>query len=240
MHNNWAFSQLKQAAPNISAGIVSADFMHLAEATSELSAAGVAALHFDVMDGCFTPQMTGGPPWVKGIRHENMVKDVHLMIRDPLTRLPEYVAAGADVITLHAEMNGDLGSALDFIHGAQNANDSQRGVMCGLALFPETPLTALEKHLDQCQMLVLLAVDPRAGAKQPPLEMIAERARAARQLLNSADHETLLCVDGGVKVENIDAFAAMQPDLVVSGSALFKGGAPQQTAQTMLKGLARA
>src|SRR5207249_2784123 len=95
-------ARLASLAPTISVGILTADLMALGADLARLDGTGVALLHFDVKDGCFTPMMTFGPPLVKAVRTP-LLKDVHLMIDEPLEKLGDYVAGGADVVTVHAE-----------------------------------------------------------------------------------------------------------------------------------------
>src|SRR5205823_1466167 len=132
---------------------------------ARLDGTGVPLLHFDVMDGCFTPMMTIGPPLVKAVRTP-LWKDVHLMIEEPLEKLGDYVAAGADVVTVHAESCTHVHRVLQRLGTMENANDPARGIVRGLALNPGTPLEVLEPLLDELDLVHLLAINPGWGGQK--------------------------------------------------------------------------
>jgi ribulose-phosphate 3-epimerase len=208
--------------PVLSVGIVSADPMNLDGATRALAEAGVRAVHFDVMDGHFAPQLTAGPFFVKGIRTP-LLKDVHLMIEEPLDSVDEYVAAGADIVTVHVESCRHVHRVLQRLRELTNANDPERGVLRGLALNPSTPVSAVEPFLDEVDLVLVLAVNP-GFSKQGFLARAIDRFAAVREMVKRLGRRVLVGMDGGVTRKTIDAIAAVHPDLVVSGSAVFEGG----------------
>jgi len=195
----------------------------------------VPLLHFDVMDGCFTPMMTLGPPLVKAVRTP-LLKDVHLMIEEPLERLGDYVAAGADVVTVHAESCTHIHRVLQRLGTMENANDRARGLVRGVALNPGTPLEVLEPLLDEVDLVHLLAINPGWGG-QKFLPATMGRIADVRRLLVRAGRRILLGVDGGITRENVGTLAGSGVDLVVTGSAVFDGKAPAENARTMLAAL---
>ena len=154
-----ALARLASLAPTLSVGILTADLLALGADVARLEGTGVGMLHVDVMDGCFTPMMTVGPPLVKALRTP-LLKDVHLMIQDPLEKLDDYVAAGADVVTVHAESCTHIHRVLQRLGTMQNANDPARGIVRGLALNPGTPIEAIVPLLDEIDLLLLLAINP--------------------------------------------------------------------------------
>ena len=209
--------------------------MALGADLARLDGTGVALLHFDVMDGCFTPMMTFGPPLVKAVRTP-LLKDVHLMIDEPLEKLGDYVAGGADVVTVHAESCTHIHRVLQRLGTMENANDPARGIVRGVALNPGTPIAVLEPLLDELDLVHLLAINPGwGGQKFLPATMC--RIATARRLLERAGRRILLGVDGGITRDNIRTLAGTGVDLVVTGSAVFDGKAPAENARAMLAAL---
>ena len=209
--------------------------MALGADLARLDGTGVALLHFDVMDGCFTPMMTFGPPLVKAVRTP-LLKDVHLMIDEPLEKLGDYVAAGADVVTVHAESCTHIHRVLQRLGTMENANDPARGIVRGVALNPGTPLAVLEPLLDELDLVHLLAINPGWGG-QKFLPATMGRIASVRRLLERAGRRILLGVDGGITRDNIGTLAGTGVDLVVTGSAVFDGKAPAENARAMLAAL---
>jgi ribulose-phosphate 3-epimerase len=211
--------------------------MSLGTELTQLEKAGIKAIHFDVMDGCFTPMLTIGPPFIKAIKTD-LLKDVHLMIKDPDDKAHDYVTAGADAVTVHLEACGDAKRLLCELGKMENANSSGRGVIRGVAVNPGTPVEEVEPLLDEVEMITLLAVDPVAG-KNPTMDETRKRAAAVKDMLSGAKKDILLCIDGGVKRGNIGEYATMGADILVSGSALFAGGAVSENAGAMLAAMRR-
>lgn len=229
---------LRAMAPTISVGVLTADLMHLDEELAQLNGTGVQVLHFDVMDGCFTPMMTVGPPYVKGVR-TNLLKDVHLMIEEPLEKVADYVAAGADIITVHAESCIHIHRVLQFLGKCSNANDLDRGIVRGVALNPGTPLTVLEPLMDEVEMITLVAINPGWGG-QDFLPSTFGRIRQVKEMIQESGGDILLCVDGGIKKSNIRGIARAGADLIVTGSAVFDGKTPHENAKFMLSSVREA
>jgi len=228
-------NRLASLAPTISVGILTADLMALGADLARLDGTGVPLLHFDVMDGVFCPMTTFGPPLVKAVR-TSLLKDVHLMIDEPLEKLDDYVAAGADVVTVHAESTTHIHRVLQRLGAMQNANEPARGIVRGLALNPGTPLTVLEPVLDELDFVHLLAINPGwGGQKFAPATM--GRIAAARRLLDATGRRLLLGVDGGITRANVAALAGTGVDIVVTGSAVYDGNAPAENARAMLAAL---
>ena len=233
-----AFERIRAAAPTISVGMMTADLLRLGEELEQLGPAGVELVHFDVMDGHFTPTMTIGPPLVKAVKTP-LLKDVHLMIEEPLQTVTEYVAAGADVVTIQAESCRHPHRVLQALGQMENANDPARGIVRGVAVNPGTPLEVLDPLLGDCELVMLLAVNPGWGG-QSFIPSTAERARRLRERLDGLDRDVLLCVDGGVKRDNVGAITQLGADLIVTGSAVFDGVDPEGNARAMLDAVRRA
>jgi ribulose-phosphate 3-epimerase len=230
-----AFDLLRSCTPTISAGILAADFMDLRSALDLLERANVEAVHFDVMDGSFVPLLTAGPPIVKAVR-TSLLKDVHLMIQEPFHKVADYVRAGADIITVHVEAGPDIRAVLQYLGSMDNANDPKRGLVRGVALNPGTPVQILEPLLGEVEMIAVLAVDPRD--RKPAFDRTTgERFAEVKRMALAAKREILLCIDGGVTLDNIAEIAAMGADIVVSGSAIFAGDSPAENVRFMLDAL---
>jgi ribulose-phosphate 3-epimerase len=229
-----ALRRLRELCPTVSVGVLTADLMNLEREISIIEKEGVKLLHIDVMDGCFCPMMTVGPPFIKGIR-TRLLKDVHLMIDDPVGKIPEYVAAGADIITVHVESTRHIHRAVQQLAGLRSVNDPSRGLLRGVALNPGTPLEALAPLLSEIEMVVLLAINPGwSGQKLTPA--FCERILRVKRMLHEAERqEVLIAVDGGVTRENVSMISGVGADIVVTGSAVFDGKAVAENARFMLE-----
>ena len=229
-------ARLRASSPSLSVGLLAADLLNLGRDVAALEQIGVPLLHVDVMDGCFTPALTVGPPVVRAIRTP-LLKDVHLMIRDPLATLADYVAAGADMITVHVESCVHIHRVLQHLGSMKNANDSGRGIVRGIALNPGTPVDAIVPLLDEIDLVLILAINPGWGGQSFLPSTFARLARARRLVENGA-RPILVGVDGGVTRANVGALAGTGVDLVVTGSAIFDGNSPAANAAAMLASLA--
>jgi ribulose-phosphate 3-epimerase len=224
--------QIRKAAPLISVGILTADLMSLGSELNLMEAAGVKLLHVDVMDGCFCPMMTVGPSFIKALKTP-LLKDVHLMIEEPLDKLESYVAAGADMITIHVESCRHVHRVLQKLGEFTNANDPNRGILRGIALNPGTPLEALTPFIDEVEMVFLLAVNPGWGG-QKFIPSTESRLSQVRKILSDAKKDILIGVDGGITRNNIADIARMEVDIIVTGSAVFDGKTPLENAKFMI------
>ena len=226
------FELLRQLSPTLSVGVLAADLMKLGSEVSLLEKTDVKLAHVDVMDGCFTPMMTVGPAFVKALKTP-LLKDIHLMIQDPLEKVDEYVAAGADVITVHAESGTHIHRVFQKLGQMSNANDPARGLVRGVALNPGTPLAVLTPLIDEVELIMLLGINPGWGG-QSFIPSTFARIEKVKGMVAEAERDILVCVDGGVTRDNITDLAAAGVDIVVTGSAVFDGKNPVENAEFMM------
>jgi ribulose-phosphate 3-epimerase len=224
---------VKAISPTISCGIISADLLNLGSQISILESIGIRMLHVDVMDGCFVPQMTVGPPFIKSLK-TSLLKDAHLMIQDPLNKVNDYVAAGADLITVHLESDVHIHRALQQIR--LSANAAGREVLRGIALNPGTPLEALEPLLDEVDLVLILAINPGWGG-QKFIPFSQKRFVRLQEMIDASGRTILTAIDGGITRENIEEIGKLGADLVISGSAIFERGAIVENAKFMMNAL---
>jgi len=193
--------------------ILSADFGRLADEVKAVEAAGADIIHIDVMDGHFVPNITIGPLIAKAVKKAtNLPLDVHLMITDPDKYAAEFADAGADYITVHAEVLPHLNRSLAAI--------KELGVKPGAALNPSTPLSVLDWVWEYMDMVLIMTVNPGFGG-QSFIDNCLSKISAARAEIDRRGLGTLIEVDGGVKVDNAREVAASGADILVAGSAVF-------------------
>lgn len=215
---------------------MSADLMRLDESVTTLASCGAKLLHFDVMDGHFCPQLTAGPFFVKGIKTAGLLKDVHLLVEDPLPLIPDCAAAGADIITVHVESGRHVHRALQCIAGQINANDPHRGILRGIALNPGTPIETVVPLLDEADIVFLVAVNP-GFPKQRFIKATAGRFNELKTMAGKLPGKFLLGIDGGITRDTIAMVGSLGADIIVSGSALFEGNRIQENFAFMMQSI---
>ncbi|MFB3920346.1 MAG: ribulose-phosphate 3-epimerase [Terriglobia bacterium] len=227
-----AVQLLREACPTISVGILSADLLALGAELGLLQRVGARIVHVDVMDGCYCPLMTVGPPFIKALKTP-LLKDVHLMIDDPLEKVAEYVAVGSDIVTIHPEACAQPHRVLQHLRSLPNAHDPARGVVRGVAMNPGSPLEILEPLMEELELISLLAVNPGwTGQKFFPSTF--KRIEKTQKMIAASGRDIFLCVDGGITKANLAEVARTGVDLIVAGSAIFDGKAAEQNARMML------
>jgi ribulose-phosphate 3-epimerase len=212
--------------PWILPSILSADFARLGEEAAAVVEAGADAIHFDVMDNHYVPNLTIGPMVCKALRNFGISVpiDVHLMVKPVDRIIPDFAEAGATFISVHPEATEHLDRTLGLIH--------EHGCRAGLVFNPATPLVWLKHVIDKVDMVLLMSVNPGFGG-QKFIRSVLPKLREARQLIDQSGREIRLEIDGGVKIGNIQEIAAAGADTFVAGSAIFESADYRETIAAM-------
>jgi ribulose-phosphate 3-epimerase len=219
--------------PWIAPSILSADFARLGEEVRNVLEAGADIVHFDVMDNHYVPNLTIGPLVCEALRKHGITApiDVHLMVK-PVDRIvPDFAKAGATYITFHPEASEHVDRTIGLIR--------EVGCKPGLVFNPATPLSYLDYVLDKLDMVLLMSVNPGFGG-QSFIPSALPKLRQVREMIDRSGREIRLEVDGGVKVDNIEAIAAAGADTFVAGSAIFGAKDYRATVAAMKEKIANA
>ena len=194
----------------VSPSILAADMLHMGRDVKRMVDAGCDLIHVDIMDGHFVPNLSYGPGLVKALKGAfDVPLDVHLMIDNPEQYMETFIGNGASILTIHAEIPGDVATALTRIRAL--------GAKAGLSVKPGTPVEAIRPLLPLCDLVLVMTVEPGFGGQAFMPEMIGKVAELRR-----LGYGGLIEADGGVSLENLPALAAAGLDVAVMGTALYR------------------
>jgi ribulose-phosphate 3-epimerase len=205
-----------QKPVRIAPSILSADFAKLGEEVRAVEAAGADYIHIDVMDGHFVPNITIGPSVIKALKpHSKLPFDVHLMISPVDLYIEAFADAGADIITVHPEAGPHLHRTLQLIKG--------RGLKAGVSLNPASPVELIENVISDVDLILVMSVNPGFGGQKFIVSQL-DKIRKLRAMIDASGRDIDLEVDGGIDPKTAPLAIAAGADVLVAGSATFKGG----------------
>ena len=211
----------------LSPSILSADFYKLGEDIRQTEENGAEYLHFDVMDGVFVPSISFGMPVLASIKPlVKQVMDTHLMITEPIRYVEAFAKAGADILTIHYEACEDVRATLEKIR--------ECGMKTGLSISPDTPVEVLREFLGEVDMFLIMTVHPGFGG-QKYIDECTDKIRTLRQTITDRGLDVKLQIDGGVNLDNLTMNLEAGADVIVAGSAVFKGNIAEKTRAFLAK-----
>lgn len=205
--------------------MLAADFKCLGQQLRMTEENGAKYLHFDVMDGIFVPSISFGMPVLQSIQGTtSQVMDVHLMITEPIRYVKEFKEAGAHILTIHYEACEDVEKTIEEI--------KKQGMKAGISIKPNTPVQTIENLLEKVDMVLIMSVEPGFGG-QKFIESSLEKIRETRRMAKEKGLELDIQVDGGIYLSNVREVLEAGANIIVAGSAVFKGDPAKNTKEFM-------
>ena len=206
----------------IAPSILSLDYSRTSEQLKELNESNAKWMHFDVMDGHFVPNLTFGPDLLKGFKKAvDMVMDVHIMVDNPDMVSEIFAKAGADIITFHLEAVKDMDACLELCRKIR-----AMGVQAGVSVKPKTGVEGLLAHLKEIDLILIMSVEPGFGG-QSYISYCTEKIRKLKEMIERQGLKTDIQVDGGINLDNVEMVMDAGANIIVAGSAVFKGDVEQ-------------
>lgn len=213
----------------IAPSILSADFAKLGEDIVAIDKAGADFIHIDVMDGNYVPNISIGLPVIKSIRkYTEKTFDVHLMIEEPGRFIDDFVAVGADLITVHYEADKHVDRTIQYI--------KSKGIKAGIVLNPGTPVNMIKDLIPALDMVLIMSVNPGFGG-QKFIEYSLNKIAEVKELSEKYNKDLLIQVDGGIDASNIKKVVDAGANVIVAGSAVFKDGKVEENIAALRKSL---
>lgn len=198
----------------VAPSVIAADFTHYQDEIRKITDAGIDLLHLDVMDGVFVPNITFGPMVVEAINVLTDTQlDAHLMIVKPENYVRQFLDAGTDWVSFHAEATDQTDTIIQYVH--------ERGMRAGLALNPGTPFEQARRYINRLDYLLIMTVEPGFYG-QKFMDGVLHKIEAAKKYIEQQGLDCLIEVDGGINVDNVDLVRRAGADIVVAGAGIFK------------------
>lgn len=205
--------------------ILAADFKELGKEIRTIEENGAQYLHFDVMDGMFVPSISFGVPVLESIRPAtDLVCDAHLMVTEPIRYVEAFAKAGADLITVHLEACEDIDATIEKIRAC--------GCKVGVSICPDTPVISVKNLLEKVDMILIMSVHPGFGGQAFIPESL-EKIRQLKAMIDAADLSVDIQVDGGIYTHNVEQVIEAGANIIVAGSAIFKGDTANNTKEML-------
>ncbi len=212
--------EIRSKGSVISVSINDCDLLNVSDQIKQIEKSGVDMIHFSVKDGCFVPEITFGPCFIKAVK-TNLLKDVHLMIHEPDEKVDEFLKSGADIITLHIESGYSIQKTFRKLTNYKSFNNPERSIIRGIAINPDIPLEDVAPFLDSVELVSLMAYNPKVLRGKID-DKLQQRVKAVKMKIDNSKKDIFLAVNGGVDKKNIKIFSELGVDIFVIGKPVYE------------------